>query len=222
MKEYTHITSMQGTFSRGAAYDYLSGVSKDISDKKLPSENRFGVQLPFIGQSDLYQYHDAETKLVTRVTGCRDGRHYITFGNPELQRIIEHSVLTFADNPEGAVEQLMTQSILHHRRAKEHIAFLIEVSGIDESGSESVRSLVVKFSASPALTGISAGISAEIAASETDLAGTFRLTELPERNLYAKYIDMIIKRLCDSPEKIMFDEFTVKLEELNEEMSGEI
>nr|WP_296793076.1 saccharopine dehydrogenase NADP-binding domain-containing protein [Ruminococcus sp.] len=223
LKSYTHITSMNGVFSKGSAYDYLSGVSKDLTDKKIPLEHRFGVDLPFIGKSDLYQYSDEETKIVTQLIGYSNGRHYITFGDPTIQKSIEHSVLIFASDPLSTAEKLVLQSKIHANRSREHMAFLIEVSGINENGTDEVRSLVIKFTSSPALTGLSAAVCTEIVLAEKNPTEILKLSELPEhKDLYENNIDMIVSSLRSSPEKIMFDEFNVKLEEMNEEMNGEI
>ncbi len=222
INEYVHITSMDGLFSRGAAYDYLEGVSKDVLEKKASTEIRKDVTIPFIGNNDLRQYQDSETEIVARVTGCKDCRHYIAFGDANIQKAVEHSVLTFPDKPKEAVEQLMLQSQLSYSRSKEHMAFLIEVNGRDINDENKVQSTVVKFTSSPALTGISAGIVTELAVKENVIKGAYCFSQFPETNLYEKYIDDIVARLHSSPEMIMFEEFDLRLDDLNTEMNGEI
>ena len=222
VKEYVHISSMYGLFSRGAAYDYLEGVSKDVLEKKAPTEIRKDVNIPFVGVNDLRQYHDLETELVSRVVGCKESCHYIAFGDTDIQKIVEHSVLIFPDKPKEAVEQLMLQSQISFSRWKEHMAFLVEVSGVDKNDENKVQSTVVKFTSSPALTGISAGIVCELALKENSVKGSYSLSQLPETILYEKYIDGIVQRIRSSPEMIMFEEFDLKLDDLNTETFGEI
>ena len=80
----------------------------------------------------------------------------------------------------------------------------------------------MKFTSSPALTGISAGIVTELAAKEKIIKGAFCFSQFPATNLYEKYMDDIVDRLRSSPEMLMFEEFDLRLDDLNTEMTGEI
>ena len=221
--EYTHITSMEGVFSYGAAFDYLKGISADIAKGSTRSlERTESIQLPFIGTADIRCYVDGETKYVTEKVGCSNGRHYLAFGSGKMKSVIENAALTFSNDPENTAKQLVDFSRMYNIKAKEHIALIIEVKGEAEDGTNKIQTMILKCSSSPALTGMSAGLCVELAADAKYETGVFPLSKLPDSVLYDDFIPHIVYALKNSENTSIFETYPVGINELNEESFGEI
>lgn len=218
---YQHIASIRGAFSYGAAYDYLCGVHAQMHSEPAGQLVR-NVELPLLGCTDIRQYTDDETRYVLQKIGCPDGKHYVTLGSRQLRAVIERAVLRFASDPEGAAQELVTFSQLYRIRSQEHIAFLIEVQGTAAHGIPQTRTLLLKYDASAALTGLSAGLCTEIAANASQPTGVCSLTHFPDHPLYAGAMPQILRALGENRHKVVLETCACSLNEWMQESEGEI
>ena len=129
---FTHICSMSGVFSFGAAYDYLKGVvggSAQESVKQIPS-----AEIPFVGTGSLTSYSDNETSYVCRRLGVQ-GEHFVSFGGNETSSILKRAAMTFSSDKVGSAKKLVEMSKMYNIKTNEHFAFIIEVKG-EKNGRE--------------------------------------------------------------------------------------
>ena len=214
---YQHIASIHGAFSYGAAYDYLRGVSGKYGGHHVKK-----TELPLLGCTEIMQYTDDETHYVLQKIGCPDGKHYVTLGSRKLYATIERAVLRFESDPEGAARELVTYSQLYRVRSQEHMAFIIEVQGTTEQGIQQTRTLLMKYDSAAALTGLSAGLSTEIAANASQPIGVCSLTHFPDDPLYAKEMPRILRAIDENRHKVVFETCACSINEWMQESEGEI
>lgn len=220
---FTHITAMEGVFSRGAAYDYLKGISADISKGNSQGTVRIsGAEIPFVGIADMNQYIDKETRYVSEKIGFADGVHYLAFGSGAMKSAVERAVLTFSSNPEEAVQSLMDFSYMHNRKSCEHMTFVMEAKGRIQDGTETVQTMVLKFASSAALTGTSAGLCTEMLADAEREIGILPFCEFPDSALYPTWMPHIVSVLKNSHYTYLFETYPMSIDALNEESTGEI
>lgn len=216
----THITSMSGIFSYGAAYDYLSGVVKEEFPLKA-MEKRMNFELPFVGISHLSQYIDDETQYVCKKLGV-EGKHFVGFGLGGMNGVINQAALTFKENREEAAQKLVEMSKLYNVKTNEHIAFIVEINGTKKDGMSATQTLVLKMASSQALTGLVAGLCTEMMVECKCNTGTFSFTNFFDTELYESYMLHFIDTIRNSDYTHMFEIFPMSIEELNAEKEGEI
>ena len=216
---YRHITSMSGVFSFGAAYDYLEGVTGSTAKSGMVKQLK-GVNVPFIGEEDLTEYSDLETAFLKKNL-CADGESFVSFGGAETGSIMKQAAVTFSTDKTGSANKLVELSRLHHIRANDHFMFLIEISGISEE-KEKTSTLVLRMESSQSLTGLVSGICTEMAADETDLSGLISFSEFSRTPFFNRYMPDIVKKISGNKRTVMFDEYGMSIDELNEESYGEI
>ena len=215
---FTHICSMSGVFSFGAAYDYLKGVvggSAQESVKQIPS-----AEIPFVGTGSLTSYSDNETSYVCRRLGVQ-GEHFVSFGGNETSSILKRAAMTFSSDKVGSAKKLVEMSKMYNIKTNEHFAFIIEVKG-EKNGRDAVSTLVLKADTSQAVTGICAGLCAEMVAGNSETTGVFSFSEFAETPLYSRYMPYFMEQLEKSSHVVILENFDMAIDELNEESSGEI
>lgn len=215
---FTHICSMSGVFSFGAAYDYLEGVVGSLtkgSIKQIPV-----AEIPFVGTGSLTSYSDRETAYVCHRLGAQ-GEHFMSFGGKETSSILKSAAMTFNSDKLGSAKKLVKMSKIYNIKANEHFAFIIEVNGT-KNGKDKTLTLVLKADSAQAVTGICTGLCAEMAAENFGATGVFSFSEFAETSLYNRYMPYFIEQLRNSSHVIMLEIFDMTIDELNEESSGEI
>lgn len=223
IESFQHITSMEGVFSKGAAYDYLNGIMLDKSNtNNQPMERKQGVEIPFIGNLDLNQYIDSETTYVKDKLGCPNVKHFVSLGNSKLKTVVEKAMLIFRESPEEAVKQLIDFSQMYHIKSKEHMAYIIDGKGTDKNGATKESSLVLKFASALALTGTITGLCAGMLADATEEIGVINFSHFADCKLYEMYIPRFIAYLQDSEYTHMFEIYKMGLDDLKQDDYGEI
>lgn len=218
---FKHITSLQGVFSKGSAYDYLDGVSNVDSSANLKKINK--CYLPFIEEVSLNPYVDNETKYVANKIHLNDNANwYMAMKLGKFKSIIESSAIMFHSNPEEAVENLVKNSKLYNVKSDEHMIFMIEVFGTLSNGDKSFKTLILKSGNPSNLTGLVTGICADICADYTGNVGLLPFTQLADTVLYEKYLPYIVQRIQESSNTYIFDVYDCPLEDFNNDCLGEI
>ncbi|HNZ98839.1 saccharopine dehydrogenase NADP-binding domain-containing protein [Ruminococcus sp.] len=218
ISSFTHISSMSGVFSFGAAYDYLEGVAGSSSQENVRQLR--GAEIPFVGEGDMTSYSDRETEYVRRRLGA-EGTHYISFGGSETSSLLKRAAMTFGSDKNGSAKKLVEMSRMYSIKANEHFAFVIEINGY-KNGGVKTETLVLKADSSQSLTGICAGLCTEMAAENLNSTGVFSFSEFAETPLYSRYMPYFIEKLGKNRHIIMLERFDMSVEELCEESSGEI